>query len=72
MRDLNSTEMDLVGGGLISLSTGDVNVGNGISALNGNNIASGNCIEISGNGNGNLSGNDITATVNAVLSGLGL
>lgn len=72
MRDLTSIETELVGGGLVSVSTGNLNIGNGISALNGNAIASGNDVEISNNGNGNLSGNSVTATVNAILSGLGL
>lgn len=72
MRDLSAMEMELVGGGLISVSTGDVNVGNGISLANGNSVASGNDVTVSDNLNGNASGNSVSATVDAILSGLGL
>jgi hypothetical protein len=68
MRDLTSTEMEQVGGGLLDISTGNLNVLNGISALNGNAIASGNKVDVSGN----LNGNDIAASVEAVISALGL
>jgi hypothetical protein len=71
MRDLSMSEMGLVGGGLVSVSTGDINAANGISVANCNSVASDNSIRVTDNLNGNLSGNDITATVNAVLSGIG-
>lgn len=72
MRDLTNMEMDMVSGGLVSVSTGDVNVGNGISAGNKNSILSDNCVDVSDNGNGNLSKNDVDvkATVVAILGGL--
>lgn len=72
MRDLSIAEMELVGGGLVSISTGDINAANGISAANGNSVASDNSVSVTDNLNGNASGNDISATVNALLSGLGL
>jgi len=68
MRDLTNVEMEQVGGGLLDISTGNLNVANGLSLLNGNAIASGNDVQV----NGNASGNDIAASVEALISGLGL
>jgi hypothetical protein len=74
MRELTSFETDQVGGGLVSVSTGDINALNGISVGNGNSILSGNHVKVSDNLNDNLSGNtvNVSATVGAVLASLGL
>lgn len=72
MRDLSMSEMELVGGGLVSISTGNINAANGISAGNGNSVASDNDVSVKDNLNGNASGNDVSATVDALISGLGL
>lgn len=72
MRDLSNAEMELVGGGLVSVSTGDVNAANGIAVGNGNSVASDNSVSVKDNLNGNLSGNDVSVTVNGILKGLGL
>lgn len=74
MRDLTTFEIEQVAGGLVSVSTGDVNLLNGVSAANGNSVLSDNSVNVSGNANGNASGNsvDVDATVAAILGGLGL
>lgn len=63
MRNLTTSEMELVGGGLGNISIGDITAGNGLSAGNGNAIASGNDVTVSGNG----SDNSVSATVDAVV-----
>jgi hypothetical protein len=70
MRELTIQETELVGGGLLDISTGSVNALNNLSLVNDNVILSGNKVSVSDN----LSGNsvDVDATVKAVLGSLGL
>jgi len=70
MRELTLQETEIVGGGLLDISTGSINALNNVSALNNNAILSGNTASVSDN----LSGNsvDVDATVSALLGGLGL